>query len=119
MAVCCAKWAGLCHVAWGEVGGALGSARDVGGGGGPRLRGPGLWVQLDGPKLSPRCSTPAASGASPARALPCRRQHVSLRVCAGAAGALGPVGWAAEPGSARARPWRAAARGAVVSARRR
>lgn len=49
----------------------------------------------------------------------CPRSRVILRVCAGAAGAISPVGWAVEPESARARPWRAAARGAAVSGRRR
>lgn len=73
----CAKWAGLCHVAWGEVGGDLDSVRDVGGGGagggGHRLWGSELWVLLYGSDLSPCCSTPSSLGASPALALPCRR----------------------------------------------
>lgn len=119
--------AGPRHVTWGEVGGALEGARDIGGGGARRRRrwppSPGLWVASHGPApshrrhLADQCRLPFCTLLAPRRS--CPRLRVASQECAGAAGALSPVGWAAEPGSARARPWRAAERGAVVSGRRR
>lgn len=78
----------------------------------PRPAPPSVGRHSADPRPPPLCTSPA-----PGRL--CPRSRGGVRVCAGAAGALRPVGWAAEPGSARARPWRAAARGAVVSGRRR
>lgn len=109
-------WVGLGHVTWEEVGGALDGVR---GGGGGRVRGFGSRPAAR-PPLAATPWTPAFLPlASLALGRPRPRSRVGLRVCAGAAGAISPVGWAVEPESARARPWRAAVRGAVVSGRRR
>lgn len=91
-----------------EVGGAL---KGVHGGG--RVRGFGSRLAARHP------ADPRLSPKSLALGRFCQRSLVGLRVCAGAVGKISSVGWAAEPESARARPWRAAARGAVVSGRRR
>lgn len=108
-------WVGLGHVTWEEVGGALDGVRRGGG----RVRGFGSCPTAR-PLLAATPGTPAFLPlASLALGRSSPRSRVGLRVCAGAAGVISPVGWAVEPESARVRPWRAAVRGAVVSGRRR
>lgn len=104
------------HVRWGEVGGVLeGLVAAVAAVAAAESAALGRSARLTPPPLSPAFFpfAPLALGWF------CPHSRVSLRVCAGAAGSTSPAGWAAEPGSARARPWRAVARGAVVLGRRR